>query len=91
MPFIVYTSMNYDNEIDKLEEVFKREGFQESLTAEDLKKLKSTFTFMVNDMYQLKKLEGASDITTAQSESIEELRVQVSEKLQFCRTMCGLE
>ena len=91
MPFIVYTIMNYDNEIDKLEEVFKREGFQESLTAEDLKKLKSTFTFMVKDMYQLKKLEGASDITTAQSESIEELRIQVSEKLQFCRTMCGLE
>ena len=83
--------MNYDNEIDKLEEVFKREGFQESLTAEDLQKLKSTFTFMVKDMYQLKKLEGASDITTAQSESIEELRIQVNEKLQFCRTMCGLE
>ncbi len=83
--------MNYDNEIDNLEEVFKREGFQESLTTEDLKKLKSTFTFMVKEMYQLKKLEEASDITTAQSESIEELRIQVSEKLQFCRTMCGLE
>jgi len=83
--------MNYDNEIDKLEEVFKREGFQESLTTEDLKKLKSTFTCMVKDMYQLKKLEGASDITTAQSESIEELKTQVNEKLQFCRAMCGLE
>ena len=83
--------MNYDNEIDMLEEVFKREGFQESLTADDLKKLKSTFTFMIKEMYQLKKLEEASDITTAQSESIEELRIQVSEKLQFCRTMCGLE
>ncbi|MHA1480065.1 MAG: hypothetical protein ACTSQZ_01400 [Candidatus Thorarchaeota archaeon] len=83
--------MNYDNEIDKLEEVFKREGFQESLTTEDLKKLKSTFTFLVKDMYQLKKLEGASDITTAQSESIEELTIQVKEKLQFCRAMCGLE
>ena len=83
--------MNYNNEIDKLEEVFKREGFQESLTAEDLKKLKSTFTFMLKDIYQLKKLEGAPDITAVQRESIEELKIQVNEKLQFCRTMCGLE
>ncbi|MHA1883324.1 MAG: hypothetical protein ACTSUO_09815 [Candidatus Thorarchaeota archaeon] len=83
--------MNYDNEIDKLEEVFKREGFQESLTAEDLKKLKSTFTSMVKDMYQLKKLEGTPNITNSQKESIEELRIQVNEKLHFCRAMCGLE
>lgn len=83
--------MNYDNEIDKLEEVFKREGFQESLTAEDLKKLKSTFTSMIKDIYQLKKLEGVPDITAVQRESIEELKIQANEKLQFCRAMCGLE
>ena len=83
--------MNYDNEIDKLEEAFRRDGFLESLTAEDLKKLKSTFESMAKAMYQLQKLERASDVTPTQRETIDELRIQVNEKLQFCRAMCGLE
>jgi len=83
--------MNYDNEIDKLEEHFRQDGFYESLTAEDLKKLESTFMSMTKDLYQLKKLEKTTDITNAQKESIEDLRNQVNEKLQFCRTISGLE
>ena len=83
--------MNYDDEIDKLENRFRQEGFQESLTAENLKKLESTFISMAKDVYQLKKLESNPAITNAQQESIENLKHQINEKLQLCRTMSGLE
>lgn len=83
--------MNYDDEIDKLEDHFRQEGFHESLTVEELKKLESTFMSMTKELYQLKKLERTPDITSAQRESIEDLKNQVNEKLQFCRTMSGLE
>lgn len=86
----IQANMNYNDEIDKLEEQFRKDGFKESLTTEELKKLESTFMSMVGDLYQLDKLKQKTTITEEERTSMEDLESRIAEKMQLCKTMSGL-
>ncbi|MFW9918905.1 MAG: hypothetical protein ACFFED_04850 [Candidatus Thorarchaeota archaeon] len=80
--------MNFDEEIDKLEERFRDSEFRASVGPKQLREIESTFIAMTKYLYELRKYEKSGE-----EESIEaaKLRVSVQEKIEQCRTMAGLE